>query len=109
MDKAKLKKYLKSFKNNLPGITFFLSKNGERVYKKDKTDFEGKYVTSQEFVYKLAGDNGDLYVMMIKVLDGAKVESVVIGVYDRMPHMSQTIFSPVSCFRNDKDAFFVKL
>lgn len=110
MTKDEFKKKLKGFKNDVNTISFYLSKHGEKIYQKNKTDYLGKYMTSQEFIYKLLDDDGDLhYVLMIKEFDDLKVESVLIGVYDNEPFVSETVFSLTTAYKRDKDTFLIKL
>lgn len=109
MDKKELKKYLKSFGDNTNGIMFYLSKNGERIYKKDKKDYDGKYITAQEFIYKINEGDKDLYVLIIKSLNGIKVESLLVGVYDEMPYVSDTVFSPTFAYKRDKEVFVIDM
>lgn len=109
MNQKELKKFLKKFKNNTAGLMFWLSKEGERVYKAEKTDYEGKYVTAQEFIYKLAGTEGDLYVLVIKSLNGPVIESILVGVYDSMPCISTTVFCPLLAFKRDKETFMLPI
>lgn len=110
MTKDELKKKLKSFENDVNAISFYLSKNGEKIYQKNKTDYLGKYMTSQEFIFKLVDNDGDLhYVLMIKEFEDMKVDSVLIGVYKEEPFVSETVFSLTTAYKRDKDTFLIKL
>lgn len=110
MTKDELKKELKKFKNDINSISFYLSKNGEKTYQKNKTDYTGKYMTSQEFIYKIIDKDNDVhYVLMIKEFEELKVESVLIGVYDNEPFVSETVFSLITAYKRDKDTFLIQL
>ena len=110
MNKDELKKFLKRFKKDFNGIVFYLSKNGEKIYQRNKTDYIGKYVTSQEFIYKIKDEDGDYhYVLIIKDLTENKVDSVLIGIYDKEPYVSESVFSLTTAYKRDKDTFLIKM